>query len=143
MRGSDLNVPRWVALVVAPLMALSASTPVAAQQSDSLAATEPPALEWTMVQLQPGQPSEGLFVSDVEVLGGGFVLVGGISLPDQRTALAWKSSDGSTWQPIAVPGSKGVVIGGIVAALLIGAVAGLYPAMRAARVSPTEALRTL
>ena len=35
------------------------------------------------------------------------------------------------------------VVGGIVAALLIGAVAGLYPAMRAARVSPTEALRTL
>ena len=35
------------------------------------------------------------------------------------------------------------VIGGLVAALLIGAVAGLYPAMRAARVSPTEALRTL
>jgi putative ABC transport system permease protein len=35
------------------------------------------------------------------------------------------------------------IVGGIVAALLIGAVAGLYPAMRAARVSPTEALRTL
>jgi len=35
------------------------------------------------------------------------------------------------------------VVGGFVAALLIGAVAGLYPAMRAARVSPTEALRTL
>jgi len=35
------------------------------------------------------------------------------------------------------------IVGGILAALLIGAVAGLYPAMRAARVSPTDALRTL
>lgn len=34
------------------------------------------------------------------------------------------------------------VWGGIVAALLIGAVAGMYPAIRAARMSPTEALRS-
>jgi putative ABC transport system permease protein len=34
-------------------------------------------------------------------------------------------------------------IGGIAAATLIGAVAGLLPAIRAARLSPTEALRTV
>jgi putative ABC transport system permease protein len=34
-------------------------------------------------------------------------------------------------------------LGGLVASLLIGGVAGLYPAVRAARMSPTEALRTV
>jgi putative ABC transport system permease protein len=34
------------------------------------------------------------------------------------------------------------VAGGVGAALLLGGLAGLYPAVRAARLAPTDALRT-
>jgi putative ABC transport system permease protein len=47
----------------------------------------------------------------------------------------------SRGQPAVVPPLA--VGGGLGAALLIGAVAGLYPAVRASRLSPTEALRTV
>ena len=63
--------------------------------------------------------------------------VGGVLLGIAVTA-AWAMFQG--WGILIPPIA---IVGGIVAALLIGAVAGLYPAMRAARVSPTEALRTL
>jgi putative ABC transport system permease protein len=44
------------------------------------------------------------------------------------------------WQPLVPPAA---IWAGLGAALLIGAVAGLYPAHRAARLSPTDALRTV
>jgi putative ABC transport system permease protein len=74
------------------------------------------------------------FLTESLVLGaiGGVV---GVSLGAAVTA-AYSTVEG--WR-IIVPFVA--VIGGFGAAILIGAVAGLYPAMRAARLSPTEALR--
>jgi putative ABC transport system permease protein len=43
------------------------------------------------------------------------------------------------WSPVVPPEAAA---GGVGAAVLIGAVAGLYPAVRAARLAPTDALRT-
>jgi putative ABC transport system permease protein len=43
--------------------------------------------------------------------------------------------------PTSIPASA--VFGGLGAALLTGAIAGLYPAVRAARLAPTQALRTV
>jgi putative ABC transport system permease protein len=63
--------------------------------------------------------------------------IGGVLLGAAVTA-AYASIQG--WG-VLVPGVA--IVGGLVAAVVIGAVAGLYPAMRAAKVSPTEALRTL
>jgi putative ABC transport system permease protein len=66
----------------------------------------------------------------LSALGGG----GGVVLGVTAT-LAYASTQG--W-PAVVP--AWATVGGLAATLCIGAVAGLYPAVRAARMSPTEAL---
>jgi putative ABC transport system permease protein len=66
----------------------------------------------------------------LSLLGGG----AGILLGSGVTAAYATLQD---WPTLVPPW---VVAGGITAAVIIGAVAGLYPAIRAARVAPTEAL---
>jgi putative ABC transport system permease protein len=73
--------------------------------------------------------TESLLLS---VLGGGAgILLGSGVTAGYATLQNW---------PTVVP--SWVVAGGITAALIIGGIAGLYPAIRAARVTPTEALAT-
>ncbi len=77
----------------------------------------------------------GQFLGESLLLGalGG---TGGVLLGISITSI-YANTQG--WTTIVPPMA---IIGGIIAALLIGGIAGLYPAIRAARLSPTEALHT-
>ena len=61
--------------------------------------------------------------------------VGGVGLGCVVTAIYARRQN----VPLTIPFS--VLIGGVAAALVVGAIAGLYPATRAARLDPAEALR--
>jgi putative ABC transport system permease protein len=75
------------------------------------------------------------FVTESLILAG-LGGVAGIVIGITITVVYASNRGWDTAIPVYVP------IGGIAAAVAIGAVAGLYPAMRAARLAPTEALRS-
>jgi putative ABC transport system permease protein len=67
----------------------------------------------------------------LSALGG----IGGVGLGSAVTAIYAHRQH----VPLTIPFS--VLVGGVAAALIVGAIAGLYPATRAARLDPAEALR--
>ena len=75
------------------------------------------------------------FLVESLVLGAAGGTIGVLAGTAVTHTLAYRNG----WQPLIPPLA---VAAGLAAAVIIGAVAGVYPAMRAARLAPTEALRT-
>jgi len=75
------------------------------------------------------------FLMESLLLGAG----GGMAGVALGTAVTYAMATARGWQPLIPAGAVGA---GLAAAVVIGGCAGLYPAVRASRLSPTEALRS-
>jgi len=76
------------------------------------------------------------FLTESLLLG----VAGGVAGVVLGTLITFGMAASRGWQMLVPAGAVGA---GLAAAVLIGGCAGLYPALRAARLSPTEALRTM
>ena len=66
--------------------------------------------------------------------------LGGIAGATLGGVVTWAYASSRSWTAVVPPAGMAAAVG---AALAIGAVAGLYPAVRAARLAPTDALRSV
>ncbi|HEV2758230.1 MAG TPA: ABC transporter permease [Acidimicrobiales bacterium] len=76
------------------------------------------------------------FVSESLLLS----MLGGVTGAVLGGAVTWAYATSREWTVVVPPASLAAALG---AALVIGGVAGLYPAVRAARLAPTDALRSV